>query len=526
MTATTNILSVERIKKIAKGVRAFVQNTFESKIPLKIMQDVISAGFGFARWDDLRAACERGQAVSWDRRSFARSMDACSDSNMPKAATEAMVLLVERLLDQGPNLSEEVNSAILRFPFDDGKLTDWAHRLQTLVRRAGFADLVGFAIGRASDRLASADIADDNERYMEMIWEAMQRDPDGMTDHPAYAAAQADLDHLGARPAHPAWPAVVLAALSLTVTPHAREHMKAITERRATAETILFGTMAFGFTAYGEDVPLDERLSGLDASLGRIAPNQAADFRETVYRTLGAALLEMRLSYLDAGFEPPDLAAMSDLDRPAVVLPPDGDPASDGVMEDDDLGAPAARGWLPLRRPSDGMPLEGQWHRVLVDGDEAEAILARIDPQQERKSPHFGDFSTGPDASRTAHVVGFGAYPDAVAPALMVVTTRFVKEVGARTVVTVAIEDVLAGPGIPDTGIEGTFYSLHETAKADVERLNHVVEESGEKGGIRVEYALAPFATPYQQLLDLMEAFTFETEYDATRGHDGTAPGR
>jgi hypothetical protein len=193
-------------------------------------------------------------------------------------------------------------------------------------------------------------------------------------------------------------------------------------------------------------------------------------------------------------------------------------------MEDDDLGAPPARSWIPLRRPNDGMPLEGQWHRVLVDGDEAEAVLARIDPQQERRSPHFGNFSTGPTASRTAHVVGFGAYPDTVAPALMIVTTRFLKEAGAHTVVTVAIEDVLAGPGIPDTGIEGTFYSLHETAQADVARLKRVVEEAGEdRGSIRVEYALAPFATPYAQLLDLMKGFEFETQYDATRG---AAPGR
>ena len=526
MTATTTNLSVERIKKIAKGVRAFVQNTFESKIPLKIMQDVISAGFGFARWDELRTACESGQAVSWDRRSFARSMDACSGSDMPKAATEAMVLLVERLLDQGPLLSNEVNSAILRFPFADGKLADWAPLVQTLVRRAGFGDLVSFAIARASDRFASADIVDDNERYMEVIWEAASRDPDDLINHPAYAAAQGDLDQLASRPAHPAWPAVVLAALSLTVTPHARRHLKEIEEGRATAETILFGTMAWGFTAYGDDVPLDERLPVLDTSLGRIPPNQAADFHETVYRTLGAALLEMRMSYLDAGLVPPDLAAMSDLDRPAVLLPPDGVTAGKTETADNDLGAPGARGWLPLRRPNDGMPLEGQWHRVLVDGDEAEAILAHIDPQQKRKSPHFRNFSTGPDVSRTAHVVGFGAYPDAVAPALMAVTTRFVKEVGAHTVVTVAIEDVLAGPGIPDTGIEGLFYSLHETANADVARLKPVVEQSGDKGGIRVEYALAPYATPYQQLLDLMTAFGLETEYDATRGHGGTAPGR
>jgi hypothetical protein len=237
-----------------------------------------------------------------------------------------------------------------------------------------------------------------------------------------------------------------------------------------------------------------------------LSDQNAADrlsVEEAVASTIGVAILEMRLGYLRAGLEPPNLLDLQDLPASPVDLSARIQLSEESAPATADLGSMGI-GWREVR---DGdRTIDAVWHRVITSGEDAKNILAEIEPIRALNGPPLDNLSTGSHQSRTMHVVGYGANCDAVIPAGVVVVDRWVK-IGEHDInCSVVIEDMTSGPGEnPPAIIEALMCSVHDVSQADVSRLQARIDASDEAHiEIDVKYMAAPFTPPYERLVEII----------------------
>ncbi|MGY3582468.1 hypothetical protein ACVIGB_000607 [Bradyrhizobium sp. USDA 4341] len=503
MTANQIVLPTSRAKKIAKGIREFVDTLFGQRLPLGFGQDMLAKAFGHSAWPSLKQACDRSLSLTWSRERLIAALNAGADPKLPLAGCKAVARMVEQMLDVRPYPPRELNAAILKFPFDDVDFTAWVDDVPTMCRRGGFASLVASTIESAGTE-PQRFLARNAESVLRAIsYLDNEADRDVARSH--VEPVMTTLTALAGRPCHPAWPGLVLPTLSLVSKPVVLNTLHEVRTRQWTEKDvsrILVGG-AFGFLPDAGKQTHEDSVSVVCKALSDQGAADRLSMEEAVASTIGVAILEMRLGYLRANLEPPNLQDVQDLPASPVNLSARIQLSEDGAPTTTDLGTMGS-GWRELQ---DGdRKIDAVWHRVITHADAAKNILAEIEPIRALMGPPLDNLSTGSVQSRTMHVVGYGVNCDAVIPAGAVVVDRWLKVEEQSIDCSVVIEDMTAGPDEnPPAIIEALMCSVHDVSEADVSRLQARMDASDEAHiEITVKYKAAPFTPRYERLVEII----------------------
>lgn len=431
------------------------------------------------------------------------ALNAGADPKLPVAGSRAVARMVEQILEVRPTPPHDVSAAVLRFPIDTVDLTAWIGDIPMMCRRGGFASLIASTIENAGTE-PKRFLAQNAETVLRAI-SHLDIESDRVVAQSQVDPVMASLTALVERPCHPAWPGLVLPTLALVSKPVVLNTLHEVRTRRWTEEDIsriLVGG-AFGFLPDTGKQAHEDSVRAVCRALSDQSASERLGIEAAVASTIGVAILEMRLGYLRANIEPPNLQDMQDLPASPVDLSARSQLSEERAPATADLGVMGS-GWHELQ---DGdRKIDGVWHRVVSDPQDARSILAEIEPIRALKGPPLDNVSTGSALSRTMHVVGYGANCDAVIPAGVVVVDRLLKVENHGIECSVVIEDMTAGPGEnPPAITEALMCSVHAVSQADLSRLQARMDAADETHiQIDVKYMAAPFTPPYERLVEII----------------------